>query len=127
VAGLLELARWLGPKLAALPLCKVRVQLAAYDLEEYGLVGSFVHARELHQAKTRLCGMISLEMLGYVDSRPGSQHLPAPLVGMYPNVGNFIGIVGNDASVDLLRAVTAAMKSVPDLPVETMAVPGDGR
>jgi hypothetical protein len=46
--------------------------------------------------------------------------------GLYPDVGNFIGVVGNEASADLLRVVTAALKGVPGLPVEYLAVPGNG-
>ncbi len=126
VAALLELARWIGPRLPARGAARARLQLVAYDLEEGGLVGSFVHGRELRRAGTEVRGMISLEMLGYTDSRPGSQGLPPDLAHLYPNVGNFIGIVGNEASQGLLQVVTEAMKSVPGLPVEFLAVPGDG-
>jgi hypothetical protein len=48
-------------------------------------------------------------------------------MGRYPNVGTFIGIVGNETSVELLQIVTAGMKSVPGLPVECIAVPADGK
>jgi aminopeptidase YwaD len=127
VAALLELARWLGPQLAGARSARARVQLAAYDLEEMGLVGSYVHARALRRAGTELRGMISLEMLGYTDSRPGSQRLPPALAGLYPDTGDFIGIVGNENSAALLEMVSTAIRQVPDLPVEHMAVPGDGR
>ena len=70
--------------------------------------------------------MISLEMLGYTDNRPGSQQLPAHLRGLYPDVGNFIGVVGNQASATLLAAVAEALRTVPGLPVEHLAVPGTG-
>ena len=56
--------------------------------------------------------MISLEMLGYTDHRPGSQHLPPHLRGLYPDVGNFIGVVGNEASRRCCKSSTAAMKTV---------------
>src|SRR5262249_59479788 len=48
------------------------------------------------------------------------------VVTLYPNVANFIGVVGNEASRELLQVVTAGMKSVPGLPVEFIAVPGNG-
>ena len=70
--------------------------------------------------------MISLEMLGYTDHRPGSQQLPPHLKGLYPDVGDFIGVVGNEASKPLLAAATAGLKRVAGLPVQTLAVPGDG-
>jgi aminopeptidase YwaD len=126
VAALLELATWIGPRLQRAANRSASLQLAAYDLEEYGLVGSFYHCRELHRSKIALRGMISLEMLGYTDSRPGSQELPPNLVGLYPDVANFIGVVANEASVDLLQAVVGKLKDVPGLPVEFIAVPGEG-
>jgi len=126
VAALLEIGCFIRPHLDGAG-CRARLQLAAYDLEEYGLVGSAIHSRELNQAGVSLLGMVALEMLGYVDTRPGSQMMPSPLKGMYPNVGNFIGIVGNEASADLLRSVAAGMNSIAGLPVEFIAVPGDGR
>jgi Zn-dependent M28 family amino/carboxypeptidase len=125
LATLIELARWIRPRLDAAS-CKSRLQLAAYDLEELGCLGSAEHARQLKVAGTSVVGMISLEMLGYCDRRPGSQQLPPALVGHYPSTGDFIGVVGTEASDMLLRTVVRAMKSVPGLPVESMAIPGDG-
>jgi aminopeptidase YwaD len=126
VASLLELARWIGPRLAEKEPHTARLQLVAYDLEEWGYVGSEFHCREIGRAGHRLRGMISLEMLGYADSSPGSQNLPTHLAHLYPDVGDFIGAVGNDHSLALLKTVTEALKTVPDLPVEALAVPGNG-
>lgn len=126
VAALLELARWIRPKLGTIEH-SARLQLAAYDLEESGLLGSRQHARLLREKQISVRAMISLEMLGFTDHRPGSQQLPVALRGMYPDVGNFIGVVGNAASIELLQSVAASMKSVAGLPVEYIAVPGDGR
>jgi Zn-dependent M28 family amino/carboxypeptidase len=125
VAALIELARLIRPALAS-GVPRARLQLVAYDLEEYGMMGSLRHSRQVKEAGLPLRGMISLEMLGYTDSRPGSQGLPPHLRSLYPNVGNFIGVVGNDASLDLLRVVVEGMKRVPGLPVESLAVPGNG-
>src|SRR5262249_30200941 len=126
VAALLELAQWLRPHLPEASNWSSRVQLVAYDLEEYGLVGSDLHSQEVQQAGLALRGMISLEMLAYTDHRPGSQRLPPHLVKLYPHVGNFIGLCGNQDSRDFLQAVTEGMKRVPGLPVESLAVPGRG-
>jgi Zn-dependent M28 family amino/carboxypeptidase len=126
VAALLEAARLLRPRLEAAGASAARLQLVAYDLEEYGMIGSYLHSRELRQAGRPLRGMVSLEMLGYTDSRPGSQNLPPDLRDRYPDVGNFIGVVGNDVSLDLMRVVVEALKRVPGLPVECLAVPGNG-
>jgi hypothetical protein len=124
VAALLELAAWIRPHLDAASAC--RLQLAAYDLEEYGMIGSIIHSGALKSAGERVRGMISLEMLGYTDHRDGSQRLPEPVRHLYPNVGNFIGVCGTDDSLDLIRAVAEGLKSVPGLPVECLAVPERG-
>ena len=44
-SGRLELARWLGPRREKMASPIARIQLAAYDQEEFGLVGSGVHSR----------------------------------------------------------------------------------
>lgn len=89
VAVLLELARaW---SIQPLP-CPV--QLVAFDLEEYGLLGSWAYIqRQAQNSPLRL--MLSLEMLGYCDPRPGSQRYPSGLQWLYPRQGNFIALVGN--------------------------------
>lgn len=124
VAALIELAYWLRPQLQrAERWATARLQLVAYDLEEYGMIGSTLHAQQL--ADPVRC-MISLEMLGFTDKRPGGQKLPPHLVGIYPNVGDFIGVCGNDNSLRWMNTVAEAMKAVPGLPVESLAVPGNG-
>ncbi|MFL5340866.1 MAG: M28 family peptidase [Gemmataceae bacterium] len=124
VAALLELAAWLGPLLRdAERWATGRLQLAAYDLEEYGMLGSIRHAAAIRGSVR--C-MISLEMLGYTDQRPGSQRLPPHLAGIYSDVGNFIGLVGNEATRRWVGMVVSALKSVEELPVEPLVVPGRG-
>jgi Zn-dependent M28 family amino/carboxypeptidase len=126
VAALLELARWLGPLLTDAAGQTGRLLLAAYDLEECGFIGSSIHSREIERAGSEVRGMISLEMIGYTDHRPGSQGLPPHLVKLYPDIGNFIGVCGNDDSLSLLQEVVAGLKSIPGLPVESLAVRGRG-
>jgi Zn-dependent M28 family amino/carboxypeptidase len=127
VAALLELAGWLQARLAApdAPL-RARLQLVAYDLEEFGMVGSWSHAARLKQDGTRVRGMISLEMLGFCRHEPGSQRLPPALAGQYPDTGDFIGVIGNTSSAELVDLTAGAMKTVAGLPVESIAVPGVG-
>jgi aminopeptidase YwaD len=126
VAALLALADRVHRHRTAINKWACRVQLAAYDLEEYGILGSWLHARELRQAGERLRGMISLEMLAYTDHHSGSQRLPPHLVGIYPDIGNFIGLCGNEASRDLVQLVETGMHSIDGLPVESLLVPGTG-
>ena len=120
VAVLLELAR----AFAAQP-GKYPVRLAAFDMEEYGLLGSTQYAEDLKQQRQPLRLMLSLEMLGYCDSAPGSQRYPAPLERFYPNTGNFIALVGNLTTIgDLIRLRGNIRKS--GTPCELLPVPNRG-
>lgn len=121
VAALLEIARLLAPGSESR-----RLHLVAYDLEEWGMVGSGHHARQLRQRGAPILGMIALEMLGFCATGPGSQQMPEELQGLYPDVGDFIGVVGNERSARLVEQVAAAMRGEPGLKVEALAVPGHG-
>lgn len=118
VAVLLELARIFGSQPARYPL-----RLVAFDLEEYGLVGSSgasEYAAQLRQQQQPLRLMISLEMLGYCDSTPGSQRYPAPLERFYPNRADFIALIGNLPTIpDMIRLSRIIRMAVPSewLPV----------
>jgi Zn-dependent M28 family amino/carboxypeptidase len=90
VAVLLELARHFAADPAPSPLW-----LVAFDLEERGMIGSRAYARFLKQQRQPLRLMLSLEMLGYRDPTPGSQRYPAGLEKLYPNRGDYIGLIGN--------------------------------
>jgi aminopeptidase YwaD len=121
VATLLEAGRLLcDAELGSQVLC------CAFNLEEFNMVGSTAFATKLKAAGKRIGAMISLEMVGYTDSRPGSQKLPFGLGRLYPDRGDFIGVIGNRKSDPLLRTFSAAMRETPNLPVETLSVPGKG-
>ncbi|WP_414576108.1 M28 family peptidase [Anabaena sp. CCY 9402-a] len=116
VAVLLELAR----KFAAQP-AKYPLRLVAFDMEEYGLLGSADYAALLRQQKQPLRLMMSLEMLGYRDFTPGSQSYPPPLERFYPDTGDFIALIGNLRTIpDLIgmsRSIRQAGISSQWLPV----------
>lgn len=116
VVVLLELARKFATAPAQYPL-----RLVAFDMEEYGLLGSTDYARLLRQQQQPLRLMISLEMLGYRDFTPGSQRYPAPLERFYPNTGDFIALIGNLRTLpDLIgmsRSIRQAGVSSQWLPV----------
>ena len=129
VAVLLEVSRILNQRIpadgwASLP---VQLELVVFDLEEHGMLGGEYHAATCKEEQQVLCGMISLEMLGYCCHEPGSQTLPQQLVGLYPDVGNFIAVVGNQNSTELIRHFETAFGSVDGLPAESLQVPHDGR
>jgi aminopeptidase YwaD len=121
VAVLLEAARCLS-----LARLRSQVLFCAFNLEELNMIGSGHFAKKLKAAKTNIGAMISLEMVGYTDSRPGSQKYPVGLSWLYPERGDFIGVIGNWNSNSLLRRFSREMRQVPKLPVETLSVPGNG-
>jgi Zn-dependent M28 family amino/carboxypeptidase len=121
IAVLLETARLLSQ----LPI-RFQVLFCAFNLEELNMIGSAALARRLKEAGVNIQAMISLEMVGYTDSRPGSQKLPFGLSWLYPDRGDFIGVIGNWKSKALLRTFSGLMRQAPDLQVETLAVPGKG-
>ena len=121
VAALLELAR----SFAAEPI-KYPVQIVAFDMEEYGLLGSQEYANLLKQQKQRLRLMISLEMLGYCDDSPNSQRYPAGLEHFYPDRGNFIALIGNlTALPDLIKLRVNIRQS--GTKCEFLPVPNQGK
>lgn len=100
VATLLELARYGAEHPPQVPLWCV-----AFDMEEYGLLGSQAYAAMLKASGQPVRLMLSLEMLGYCDRRPQSQRYPSPLLErLYPDTGDFIGLIGNLSTIpDLVR------------------------
>jgi Zn-dependent M28 family amino/carboxypeptidase len=99
VAVLLELAEYLSTN----PI-KYPIQMIAFDMEEYGLLGSEAYAQKLKGEQQKLRLMISLEMLGYCDRAPNSQQYPAGLDKLYPNTGDFIGLIGSIPTIpDLIH------------------------
>jgi len=120
VAVLLELAR----DIASRPL-KYPVQLVAFDMEEYGYLGSSHHAAKYKQQQESIRLMISLEMLGYCNHNPNSQSYPAGLKYFYPNSGNFIALIGTLRTVpDLINLSGKIRKS--GQPCEWLPVPNRG-
>ena len=105
------------------------MQLVAYCLEEPPFfatdkMGSAAHAARLNRDRVPVIGMISLEMVGYFSDAPGSQTYPAAIMGLlYPDNGNFIGVVGRFQDMGLTRTVKAAMLGASDLPVFSINAP----
>ncbi len=131
---LAEVERFIEKELASYGLAvesdraRLRSELlfCAFNLEELNMIGSTYFAKKLKAAEVKVEAMISLEMIGYTDPRPGSQKYPIGLSWLYPERGDFIGVIGNWYSSSLLRRFTRQMRQVPGLPVETLSVPGNG-
>jgi len=72
-------------------------------------MGSVHYASDLKTKGENVVAMLALESIGYFSDLPGSQKYPAPLDKLYPNVGNFVAVVGSPQSGKLVDFVHAAM------------------
>ena len=126
VAVLLEAAR------LAAPQGLKTVAFAAVTLEEPPFFdtprqGSWLLAKRLQAGAAPLERVLVLEMVGCYHAEPGTQEYPFPvnLLG-YPNRGDFVGLIANRSSRELLEPLAAAVRAT-GLPVQTLWVPGKGR
>lgn len=126
VAALLELARLLKKHP---PKCDV--QLVAYSLEEPPFfrtqnMGSYIHAKQLEEEKSKVKLAIILDMIGYYNDEENSQNYPLPLLKtFYPNRANFIALVSNMSWENImhLREAKSIFKETNNLPVYSITAP----
>jgi aminopeptidase YwaD len=121
VAVLLEMA-----KIFAKHPLKYPVRLVAFDLEEYGLLGSTAYAKYLKDKQEKLRLMLSLEMLGYCNHGPGSQAYPDFIKAFYPDTANFIALVGNPSAIFDMNCLSRQMKK-HGTPIEVLPDPSAGK
>jgi len=120
IAVLLEVAR----NIQTAPLDGT-VRLIAFSLEEYNFVGSTHYVEKFQRGEEEILGMISLEMVGFTG--PRQDYPPYLNPKYYPNVGDFIAIIGNERSKELLEKVCRSFKTnIRQLPLEFLIVPGNG-
>lgn len=125
IAGLLELARLLSNK----PLSRT-IHFVAFTLEEPPAffkrkMGSYIYAKSLHENRTDVYGMISLEMLGYYsDDRKTQFYFPFSFLRyFYPDTGNFIAFLGNLSSRSFSSAFRLSFNKTCSFPVEYLNAP----
>jgi hypothetical protein len=113
-----------GRNIQTVPLgCTVR--LVAFSLEEYGYIGSAHYVGGLGKGEEKILGMISLEMVGFTG--PKQDYPPYLNPKYYPNVGDFVAIIGNERSKELSEKVRHSFKNhISELPLEFLVVPGNG-
>lgn len=94
VVGVLELAKGLKGK-----TLHHNYQLVAYTLEEPPYfrsekMGSYVHAKSLHDSDKEVYGMLSVEMIAYFSEEKNSQSYPVSILKwFYGNKGDYITLV----------------------------------
>jgi len=95
-------------------------------LSEAGLWGSRALAMEAERQDWKIAGAIVLEMVAFAGESV-IQTVPAGVPIQVPEHGDFIGVIGNTASSELVDVfVQAAQRHGPDLPVVPLVVPGNG-
>lgn len=92
-------------------------------------MGSFVFVKEAKRRNENIIAMLSLEMLGYYSEKKGGQSFPLPLMSlMFSTTPDFIAVVGNLQSRNLVKKVRDAIRECSGISVETLStvsfVPG---
>ncbi|MEX0966315.1 MAG: M20/M25/M40 family metallo-hydrolase [Bacteroidia bacterium] len=114
------------------------IVFVAFDLEEASLAGSEAFVQQLNDWPLQpVKGVINLEMIGYTAEEENSQFFPPGMEQLFPQQireveqrgrkGDFITNVANAGSLSLMSKFEATAKELlPDLPVVSIAVPGNG-
>lgn len=129
VAGLLETVRLV---FANKPEIDYRIDFVAYCLEEppyfaTNSMGSYIHAKSLYDANVDVLGMICYEMIGYFSDDPGSQPYPSPeLAKLYPDVANYIVVVGIKQFEQFNLKLHKLMKQNAGIDVQVISFPSSG-
>jgi Zn-dependent M28 family amino/carboxypeptidase len=123
VAGVLELARSFAGK----PATRT-IRFVFFGTEEppsfpTSAMGSQHYADAARARGDRIVAMLSIESIGYYDSRPGTQRYPFPVNLVYPDVGDFIGFVSNLRSGPLVRRAIATFRGAMPFPSQGAALP----
>lgn len=99
-------------------------RFVAFALEEppfYGTsrMGSQVYAELCKQRNENVLFMTSLDMLGFFLDKKNSQRYPQPDLALkHPSRGNFISVVGDPESRQLLKIISKSISKFTSIPIE---------
>lgn len=103
------------------------VWLIAFCLEEYDRLGSRAFASTLKADGQAIAGAIILECVGFATDRPGSQQAPSGIPLTIPTTGDFLAVIGNEASRSLVAAFEDRVHRKRSKPnTISLVVPGCG-
>jgi Zn-dependent M28 family amino/carboxypeptidase len=105
VAVLLELARILSSKPYQHP-----IWLVAFDLEEFGTIGSQALTRSIKENGPKPLWMASLEIVGYRNSAPGTQRYPVPFRWFYRDRSDFLLLLSNPGAHTLMGQIARSLE-----------------
>lgn len=119
---LLEVASRLRTHALARP-----VWLVAFCLEEQDRLGSQAFASRLKAERRELAGAIILECVGFARSEAGTQQAPPGVPIAVPTKGDFLAIVGNEASRSLVTQLEQkAQRHLAQFKTLSLVVPDRG-
>ncbi|MDQ1817311.1 M28 family peptidase [Massilia sp. CCM 9210] len=84
-------------------------------------MGSLVYANRSRARKENIVAMLSLETIGYYSDAPGSQRYPIIFKPFFPDVGNFVAIIGDLRSRELVQQTVSTFRKSSHLPSEGIA------
>lgn len=88
-------------------------------------MGSEVYAKKEKEAGADIRGMVCLEMVGYYSDKKGGQTVPLPLMGKgISTTPDFIGVIGNSDSRNLVDKVRNSIQRGSRVPVESLVTSG---
>lgn len=113
---------------------KKTVEFVAFTLEEpqpqtiHFLIGSDTFAREARKKGVRYDAVLILESVGYTDDSEGSQIVPLFVRIRVPKKGNFLGVIANGRSKNIMNAFCEISREhAPELLVVSYKAPLSGR
>jgi len=113
-------------RLRAQPLARP-IWIVAFCLEEQDRLGSQAFASRLKAEHRELAGAMILECVGFARHEAGTQQIPPGVPIAVPTQGDFLAIVGNEASRSLvLQLEQAARRPAAQLKTLSLVVPGRG-
>jgi hypothetical protein len=115
VATVLEAARLLGQQPTAHTF-----QIALFDLEEQGLLGSKAFVEQVVK-KENFKGAVIMDMIGYSCDRPGCQTYPPLPIQPPSDRGDFLAVIGDQGHPILISSFSHNAATLPQ--VFTLSVP----
>ncbi len=123
VAGLLSLARAFAGDSQD---CTIRFVFFANEEPPYfqtNQMGSVQYAKRCKERGENIVAMLALDTIGFFSEDAGSQKYPEGMDGDYPEKGNFLAFVANDASRYFADAARVSFMSESGIPALASVLP----
>jgi hypothetical protein len=87
-------------------------------------MGSYIHAKSLFDAGTKVYGMVVLEMIGYFDDKAKTQSYPVKVMKVaYGTRGNFILLARRTGAGEFVKKFSSGFKEVATIETENLKAP----